>query len=397
MVSQSQSLQSTTQKYLEIFDISNDLLILQDGACSMVINSSAINFDLYSEEEQDAAIYAYAALLNSLSFPVEIVIRSQKKDVSSYLDLLKTQEARSYTPMNKKNIREYREFVEQLVQERNVLDKKFYIVITYTAIEAGINPGSSFFPQFTKKEAPVLDKHAIIERALTNLEPRRDHLIHQFARIGLSTRQLVTQELIQLFYNIYNPDASKGARLVETQEYATPLVETTLPPQAAVENKTPSSMTPPSTENVISTPTPEPSLQIASTPIEPLPIQTSTLNQSADSVVSTTPPALDIQKIEPQPLPPIEMPQYQPQPIQPTPISPQPTSPSIVESTPVASSLSEEPQLTTDLRPPTPPSFSQPGSVGSSPSPTTPLNVSPTAPTGLEPTTTPQPQGTMTT
>src|SRR6185369_2071451 len=135
MVSTTQSLQSTTQKYLEIYDITNDLLMLGDGTCSLVIKTSAINFDLFSEEEQDATIYAYAALLNSLSFPIEIVVRSQKKDVSTYLDLLKTQEAKAYTPLKKKQIQEYRTFVEQLVQERNVLDKKFYLVITSSAIE----------------------------------------------------------------------------------------------------------------------------------------------------------------------------------------------------------------------------------------------------------------------
>jgi hypothetical protein len=86
-----------------------------------------------------------------------------------------------------------------------VLEKKFYIVITYTALEAGIITGSSFFPGLSKKNTKPLDKNSILERALTNLEPRKEHLIHQFARIGLFLQQLKTQELIQLFYTIYNP------------------------------------------------------------------------------------------------------------------------------------------------------------------------------------------------
>lgn len=102
MINQTNALQSSTQKYLELFDISNDCLILQDGSVSMVMQSSAINFDLYSEQEQDAAIYAYAALLNSLSFSIEIVIRSVRKDVTSYLDLLKNAEIKAYNPINKK-------------------------------------------------------------------------------------------------------------------------------------------------------------------------------------------------------------------------------------------------------------------------------------------------------
>ncbi len=238
MINQPNALQSTTQKYLELFDITNDVIILQDGSVSMVLNSTAINFDLYSEEEQDAAIYAYAALLNSLSFPIEIVIRSQKKDVTSYLDLLKDAEVKAYNPVNKKNIREYRQFVEELVQERNVLEKKFYIIITYSALEAGIISGSTFIPGMTnKKTADTLDKTSVLEKALTNLEPRREHLIHQFARIGLFLQQLKTQELIQLFYTIYNPDTTKGIRLGTSTDYSHPLVEANIPPIDLVRSK----------------------------------------------------------------------------------------------------------------------------------------------------------------
>lgn len=235
MITQSDVLQSTTQKYLELFDIASDVLILQDGSVSLVLESSAINFDLYSEEEQDAAIYAYAALLNSLSFPIEIVIRSQKKDVTSYLDLLKTAQSKAYSPVNKQNIQEYREFVEQLVQERNVLEKKFYIVTTYTALEAGILTGSSLIPGMGKKNTAPLDKSSILEKALTNLAPRRDHLAHQFARIGLFLRQVKTQELIQLFYSIYNPDGAKGIRVGESTQYTSPIVQASLQPQEIVQ------------------------------------------------------------------------------------------------------------------------------------------------------------------
>lgn len=245
MINQSNALQSTTQKYLELFDISNDCIILQDGSVSMVMQSSAINFDLYSEQEQDAAIYAYAALLNSLSFSIEIVIRSVRKDVTSYLDLLKSAEVKAYNPINKKNIKDYRQFVEELVQERNVLDKKFFIVITYTALEAGILSGSSLIPGVGNRNQAPLDKAAILEKAQTNLAPRREHLMHQFARIGLFLRQVKTQELIQLFYTIYNPDGAKGIRVGEAAEYASPLVNATLPPQELVQAKLPETPPPP--------------------------------------------------------------------------------------------------------------------------------------------------------
>ncbi|KKT97357.1 MAG: hypothetical protein UX00_C0012G0018, partial [Microgenomates group bacterium GW2011_GWB1_45_17] len=76
------AIQSTTQNYLEIYDVTNDLVILRDGTVALLLTTNSLNFGLLSEEEQDSIIYTYAGLLNSLSFPIEIVIRSQKKDIS---------------------------------------------------------------------------------------------------------------------------------------------------------------------------------------------------------------------------------------------------------------------------------------------------------------------------
>ncbi len=331
-INTSQSLQSTTQKYLEIFDISNDLLMMQDGTCSIILRTSAINFDLFSEEEQDATIYAYAALLNSLSFPIEIVIRSQKKDVSAYLDLLKNQETKAYTPLQKKQIRDYRAFVEQLVQERNVLDKKFYLIITASAIEMGLVTTSTFVPgvKATQKTAQVaFDKYAVIEKALTVLQPRRDHLMHQLARIGLYSEQLKTQEIIQLFYGIFNPEASEGQKIVNSADYTTPLVSAQLrvTPEAAP--------TPP----VI--PVEEDKTQTATTPAKP----------GSPPPAPATPAQPPASKLAP---PPTVSPMTAP----PAPSAPSnipPSQPSIPQA-PVTSALKEDSFIIgTDLKPPTPP------------------------------------------
>lgn len=217
-------LQSTTQNYLEIYDVTNDLLILKDGSVAMVLTTSSLNFGLLSEEEQDAIIYSYAGLLNSLSFPVEIVIRSQRKDITTYLRYLEELEQANTVPIRKTQIRRYREFIEDLVKERNILDKKFYVAIPYNgASTAATNP----IPQIRKKEY-VLDKAYILDRAKNDLEPKRDHLISQFGRIGLAARQLNTQELIHLLYTIYNPGSSEGTEITDTHSYTTPLVEASL-------------------------------------------------------------------------------------------------------------------------------------------------------------------------
>lgn len=216
--------QPTTQTFLDIFDITNDMIIMSDGAASMVLSVSAMNFGLLSEDEQDATIYAYAALLNSLSFPVEIVISSQPKDVTTYLHYVQDQEEQTVNQLYKKRLQEYRLFVESLVQEQNVLDKRFYIVIPLSAVEMGLS-AQSVMPGAKAKPLTSYEKNFIIEKATTNLFPRRDHVIDQLARIGLYSRQLTTQELIQMLYASYNPESYEGQKVTDTNSYTTPLVQ----------------------------------------------------------------------------------------------------------------------------------------------------------------------------
>lgn len=217
-------LQSTTQNYLEIFDVTNDMVILKDGSVALVLAVGSLNFGLLAEEEQDAIIYSYAGLLNSLTFPIEVVIRSQKKDVTTYLKYVKEWEDKVLSPLRKTQIRRYREFVGELVKERRILDKKFYVAIPFRSItvEKGV------IPQVKKKESIQFDRAYVLERALTDLEPKRDHLIAQFGRIGLAARQLNTQELIQLLYTIYNPGSYEGQKMGDTRSYTTAMVEASL-------------------------------------------------------------------------------------------------------------------------------------------------------------------------
>jgi hypothetical protein len=216
---------STTQEFLDIYDITNDLVILKTGAVSLVITVTAMNFGLLAEEEQDAIIYGYAGLLNSLNYPIQIVIRSQTKDVTNYLNLLKQKEDETINRVRKEQIHRYREFVADLVQERNVLDKKFYVVIPATALELGLVTTQSVIPGVKSPDISTFDRSVILQRSRDLLEPKRDHLISQFARIGLSSRQLRTQELIQLFYSIYNTEATEGQKVSDSRNYTGPIVQ----------------------------------------------------------------------------------------------------------------------------------------------------------------------------
>lgn len=199
----SEVIKASTQESLEIYTIKNHLVFLKDGSCSLVLKTNALNFNLLSEEEQDATIYTYAGLLNSLSFSIQILIRSQRKNISDYINLLDDGIQKTASQKVKESLLSYRQFVKSLVKENRVLEKKFYIVLTFSAIELGVTK-STFNPFAKEIQKPPYDLDYIEEKASMVIYPRRDHIIRQLARIGLKATQLNTTELVTLFYNIYN-------------------------------------------------------------------------------------------------------------------------------------------------------------------------------------------------
>lgn len=220
-VSAQKTIRSSTQEFLEIEDIKDDLVILRNGSCCMILQVSAINFGLLSEEEQDAIIAAYASLLNSLSFSLQIVIVSRRKDVTSYLASLRRAEEKAGEEKIREQIRKYRDFIEQTVRKSNVLDKNFYLVLPFSTLELGPQGATKGL----LKKSFLLHKNYILERAKTALIPKREFLIHQLHRLGLKAFQLDTEGLIQLFYDLYNPEVV-GERITSAGDYQKPLVET---------------------------------------------------------------------------------------------------------------------------------------------------------------------------
>jgi hypothetical protein len=200
------ALKASTQEHLDIYTVMDHLAVLKDGSVALVIQTTAINFNLLSEEEQDATIYAYASLLNSLSFTVQILIRSSKKDITDYLNLLDEKLEAMESQKIKEQLVKYRAFVKGLVKENNVLEKRFYIVVPFTVYELGLS-ANQFNPLARPPQKPAYDVDYILNKAKLVLYPRRDHIVRQLARIGLRAKQLENKELITLFYRIYNAEA----------------------------------------------------------------------------------------------------------------------------------------------------------------------------------------------
>lgn len=214
----------TTQQHLEIEDIRDDLVILKNGNVVAIIQTNAVNFDLLSETEQDAMIFAYAGLLNALSFPIQVAVRSKRTDISSYIMKLESAKANQSNPRLAAQISRYTQFVRELIARNNVLAKKFYVIIPYFEIKLSTaNPFANLGGQNKKF---VGDKIALLERAKVGLQPKVEFIIKQLARIGLQGDTLNTQQLVELFYDFYNADVSREQKVaLTTSEYTAKFVE----------------------------------------------------------------------------------------------------------------------------------------------------------------------------
>lgn len=215
-------IRASTQDHLEVEDIISDIILLKDGSAAVLLTVTALNFGLLSEREQDAMIYAYAALLNSLTYPIQLTIRSRRTDISSYLGVIDRAVQKQTTPAIKTQIENYRVFIQGLVKENNVLDKKFFVTIPFSYLELGV--AKAVTGSLSRRRTLPFSKDYILERAKAALFPKRDHLIRQFSRIGLKVHQLTTQELVQLLYDWYNPE-SYGTHLAPKEEYTTAMVQ----------------------------------------------------------------------------------------------------------------------------------------------------------------------------
>lgn len=187
---------NSTQKFIEIVDIYEDIVVLGGGNACIIIEVEATNFELLSQQEQDAKIYAYSALLNSLSFAIQIVIRSKQLNISSYLDSLTQEAKKTSNPALSHQIGLYRDFVAQLVKVNFVLDKKFYIVIPYSSLEKGVMGAKQSVDKNSSEGFSLQAKAALHSKAET--------IKSQLGRINLKSEIVAKDKIIRLFYDIFN-------------------------------------------------------------------------------------------------------------------------------------------------------------------------------------------------
>lgn len=195
----------STQQYLNILEIRDNAVILKDGTLRGVILVSSINFALKSEDEQNAVIQGYIQFLNTLDFPLQILIQSRKLNIDDYLERLKVMEKEQTNELLKVQTREYRQYISELVSLADIMSKRFYVVVPYAT---GSISSKGFISRFKEALSPttvINIKQKKFEKNRIELWKRAEYIIDGLSSIGMKAVILDTQGLIELYYNTYNP------------------------------------------------------------------------------------------------------------------------------------------------------------------------------------------------
>ncbi len=197
---------SPTQQFIEIEEIRNGVAVLKSGAFRRVLMVSGINFELKSEEEQNMIIGTYQNFLNTLDFSVQIVIHSRKLNIDGYLNKLAERQASEPNELLKNQISEYTEFIRSFVKSNAVMAKSFFVVVSYEAmaIPEGGKKILDLFKFGAKDKSSTAEES--LEQKLIQLNQRTEQVIGGLTQIGLRVVALNDEELVELFYNLYNPE-----------------------------------------------------------------------------------------------------------------------------------------------------------------------------------------------
>lgn len=206
---------NSTQNTLQIAEIRDGIVIMNDGSYRSVIMLKSINFDLMSQGEQEAVEYSYQSFLNSLYFPVQIFIRSQKVDLQPYVEKLDKIRSEHDNMLLALLMDDYIAYIDNLSQQTNIMDKKFYMVVPYfpqVDVQKALTQSKNFFSGlaalFSTKEAHVVINEPELEKAKSELRNRVQAVLSGLMQCGVQGLPLDTQELIELYYDTYNPDTA---------------------------------------------------------------------------------------------------------------------------------------------------------------------------------------------
>jgi type IV secretory pathway VirB4 component len=224
---------NSTQNTLLVSEIRDGIVIMKDGTYRAVVMCKSINFDLMSPQEREAVEFSYQGFLNSLYFPVQIFIRSQKVDMRPYLEKLDKIRSEQENMLLGLLMEDYISFLADIAQQTNIMDKKFYVVIQYPDptedIKSSLQQSKNFFGGIGEMLKPNKPPHITIdenqlETAKTELRNRVQAVMQGLQQCGVQSLPLDTEELIELYYGAYNPDTAARQQINNFDDLNVPVI-----------------------------------------------------------------------------------------------------------------------------------------------------------------------------
>lgn len=195
----------STQQFVDVEDVKDGVVILKSGGIRRILLVSGINFELKSEEEQNVITYTYQSFLNALDFQAQFIVHSRKLNIESYLIKLEERRGKESNELLQNQISEYAEFIRSFVELNAVMTKTFFVVVPYDPMSIP-GSGKKLFDMLGLAKKTGIETDETLEHKLTQLNQRTDQVINGLTQIGLRAVALNDEELIELFYNIYNPE-----------------------------------------------------------------------------------------------------------------------------------------------------------------------------------------------
>jgi len=206
-----------TQQFVEIKEIRDGIVYLKKGGIRQVLMVSGINFDLKSEAEQNLILSLFQNFLNGLDFSIQFFIHSRKVNINQYLETVKERKNKEGNELLKIQIEEYIEFIKSFVEENAIVSKNFFVIIPYDPINLP-SQTKGLLNIFQKNKSDSQKKEEDnIQKKLQQLNQRVNQVISGLEQIGLKAVPLDDESLIELYYNLYNPQLvdKKGLKIAK--------------------------------------------------------------------------------------------------------------------------------------------------------------------------------------
>lgn len=210
--------QRSTQEIIDIAEIKDDVVVLKDGTIRSVLMVSSVNFALKNHDEQESIINGYYSFLNSILYPLQIVIQSRPIDIEEYLEKLDKLAKQQTNELLRMQTLDYLQFIKELLELQAIMTKKFYVIVPYSSIS---NTKKNFFTRISDALSPsrmISVKQKTFIKYKEQLYRRVGSIQEGLASMGIQAVPLDTASLIELYYNSYNPEIAKNQKLKDLEK-----------------------------------------------------------------------------------------------------------------------------------------------------------------------------------